>query len=189
MNTFHLFDLDGTVIDSFHRIKPCLKENGDLDLNKYKKGACQHSLIMQDELLPLIDYMKELIKSGEQVGICTARFMNKSDYYFLRKNGIKTSFIASRDQLHKHFDPVMAQALIRSGDAVYKAAWLQRVKVLRPELSISLYDDHDGVIHMARSLGVTCFDSKALNNRLDAAFKAGMLEIIEQLEREGIDNV
>lgn len=184
---FHLFDLDGTVIDSFHRIKPCLKDNGDLDLDKYKREACQHDLIMQDELLPLVDSMRALIAAGEAVGILTARRMSKSDYVFLRQHGIKTAFIASRDRIHKYFPADMVKAICSSGDAAYKSSWLHMLKATRPELALHLYDDHDGVLEAAKALGVTCFDSKTINEQLDLAFKAGMQAAIDQQEQDDFE--
>ena len=181
---FHLFDLDGTVIDSLHRVKPCLKEGGDLDLAMYRREACTHDKIMSDELLPLVDKMRGLIAAGESVGICTARSMNKSDYIFLRQHGIKTAFIASRDRIHKFFPADMVKAICYSGDAAYKAAWLQMLKATRPEATIHLYDDHDGVLEAAARLGVTAFDAKTLNDQLDKAFMWGMQEAISQMEQE-----
>lgn len=184
---FHLFDLDGTAIDSFHRVAPCLESNGDLNLNKYKAEACTHKKVMQDKLLPLADYMKQLIAAGESVGICTARNMNKSDYVFLRQNGIKTAFIASRDRIHKYFPHDMVKGICHSGDAAYKAAWLQMLKATRPETTIQLYDDHDGVLEAARNLGVLAFDAKTINKQLDLAFAYGMQAVIDQYEQERID--
>lgn len=186
---FHLFDLDGTAIDSFHRVEPCLKVGGDLDLAKYKREACTHDLIMKDRLLPLADHMRALIAMGAKVGICTARSMNKSDYVFLRQNGLKTAFIASRDQIHKHFPADMVKAICYSGDAAYKAAWLQMLKTTRPEFSIHLYDDHDGVLEAAARLGVTTFDAKELNRALDQAYAAGLAEGITQAEQMFYDDL
>lgn len=177
---FHLFDLDGTVIDSSHRVKPCLKEGGDLDLAIYRREACTHDKIMSDELLPLVDHMRALIQSGESVGICTARSMRKSDYVFLRQHGVKTPFIASRDRVHKFFPADMVQAICRSGDAAYKAAWLHMLKATRPETMIHLYDDHEGVLADAKALGVITFNATTINGLLNNAFKLGMIEALDQ---------
>lgn len=181
---FHLFDLDGTVIDSFHRVKPCLKEGGDLDLAKYRKEACSHEKVMQDELLPLVEHMRALIASGEQVGICTARHMSKSDYVFLRQHGVRTPFIASRDRIHKFFPAEMVRAICNSGDAAYKAAWLQMLKATRPESTIHLYDDHLGVLEAAKALGVVTFNATVLNEQLDKAYALGLAEGAAQAEQE-----
>ena len=39
-----IWDLDGTIINSFHRVAPCFDSEGNLDLNKYKNEACKHHL-------------------------------------------------------------------------------------------------------------------------------------------------
>lgn len=49
-----LWDLDGTVINSFARVFPCMDEKGNLDLNMYREKACVHDAIMTDTLLPLV---------------------------------------------------------------------------------------------------------------------------------------
>lgn len=186
---FHLFDLDGTVIDSFHRVAPCLKENGDLDLAMYRREACSHDKVMQDELLPLVEKMRALITAGESVGILTARQMGKSDYVYLRQNGIKTAFIASRDRIHKYFPDDMVKAICSSGDAAYKSAWLQMLKATRPETALHLYDDHEGVLEAAAKLGVTVFDSKTINEQLDRAFILGYQQAVSQMEQERQDEI
>ncbi|WP_459625704.1 hypothetical protein, partial [Enterobacter hormaechei] len=53
-----LWDLDGTVINSFARVFPCMDEKGNLDLNMYREKACVHDAIMTDTLLPLVEYMR-----------------------------------------------------------------------------------------------------------------------------------
>lgn len=179
--TLHLFDLDGTTIDSFHRVQPCLKENGDLDLNRYRAEACKHDLIMGDKLLPLAGYMRRLIEAGEPVGILTARQLSKSDYVYLRQNGLRTALIASRDRLAKAFPHDLAKTLYNSGDAAYKSAWLQHIKATRSEPAIRLYDDHDGVLSAARQLGVTAFDAKTLNAMMNESYKSGMTDCLDQI--------
>ena len=124
-NTVHIFDLDGTTIDSFHRVKPCLKSDGDLDIQMYRDHACSHDQIKKDTLLPLAAYMQDLIQAGKPVVICTARKMSKTDYVFLRQNKIKPNFICSRDQLFKRFNSDHAKQIFYMKDADYKRHWLQ----------------------------------------------------------------
>lgn len=183
-NTVHIFDLDGTTIDSFHRVAPCLKPDGDLDLQMYRDQACHHDLIQQDTLLPLAKYMQDLIQKGEKVAICTARKMSKTDYVYLRKAGMRVSTICSRDQLFKHFDPVLAKSIYHMKDAEYKRFYLQRLQVLFPLHNIVIYDDHDGVLQMARELGVIAYDAKEVNQIIEASYKIGYSDAIEDYENE-----
>ena len=183
-NTLHVFDLDGTTINSFHRVQPCLTETGDLDLQAYRETACTHDRVKADTLLPLAKYMQDLIQKGEKVAICTARKMSKTDYVFLRKAGMRVSTICSRDQLFKHFDPVQAKAIYHMKDAEYKRFWLQRLQILFPLHSLVLYDDHAGVLEMAKEIGVLAYDAKEVNQIIEASYKIGYSDAIEDYENE-----
>ena len=163
MQPFHVFDLDGTVIDSFKRIAPCLLPNGDLDLDRYRREACTHDKIQGDQLLPLYQEMRRLINTGAQVAICTARLLSKSDYYFLRKAGLKrVCFIASRDRLARYFG-MQAPMICRLGDAEYKKHWLDLLQGIYRDRPFVVYDDHGGVLDMAARLGCRTVDAKQYN--------------------------
>ena len=183
-NTLHIFDLDGTTIDSFHRVKPCLKSDGDLDLQKYRDHACTHDQIQKDTLLPLAAYMQDLIQAGKPVVICTARKMQKSDYVFLRQNKLKPSFICSRDQLFKRFNSDHARQIFHMKDADYKRHWLQYLQTMYPLHNMVIYDDHAGVLEMAQQFGITALDAKALNSISNASYKTGFLDAWDQFEAE-----
>lgn len=180
----HVFDLDGTTINSFHRVEPCINPDGDLDLQAYRETACTHDKVQADTLLPLARYMQDLIQKGEKVAICTARKMSKTDYVYLRKAGMRVSTICSRDQLFKHFDPVQAKSIYHMKDPEYKRFWLQRLQILFPLHSLVIYDDHAGVLQMARELGVIAYDAKEMNQVIEAAYKIGYSDAIEDYENE-----
>ena len=180
----HIFDLDGTTINSFHRVAPCIKPDGDLDLQVYRDSACTHDKVQADTLLPLAKYMKDLIQKGEKVAICTARKMSKTDHVYLRRAGMRVSTICSRDQLFKHFDPVLAKSIYHMKDSDYKRFWLQRLQILFPLHSLVLYDDHAGVLQMAKKIGVIAFDAKEINQILDAGFKMGYETASDDYELE-----
>lgn len=180
----HVFDLDGTTIDSFHRVQPCIKPDGDLDLQAYRETACTHDKVKADTLLPLAKYMQDLIQKGEKVAICTARKMSKTDYVYLRKAGMRVSTICSRDQLFKHFDPVLAKSIYHMKDTEYKRFWLQRLQILFPLHSLVIYDDHDGVLAMAKEIGVIAYDAREVNQIIEASYKIGYSDAIEDYENE-----
>lgn len=182
--TLHVFDLDGTTINSFHRVGPCINPDGDLDLQAYRETACSHEKVQKDSLLPLAKYMQDLIQKGAAVAICTARKLSKTDYVYLRKAGMRVSTICSRDQLFKHFDPVLAKSIYHMKDADYKRFYLQRLQILFPLHNIVVYDDHDGVLHMARELGVIAYDAKEMNQIIEASYKIGYSDAIEDYENE-----
>ena len=128
--------------------------------------------------------MQDLIQKGEKVAICTARKMSKTDYVYLRNAGLRVRTICSRDQLFKHFDPVQAKAIYHMKDADYKRFWLQRLQVLFPLHSLVIYDDHQGVLEMAKGIGVLAYDAKEMNQILDAGFKMGYETAIDDYESE-----
>lgn len=183
-NTLHIFDLDGTTIDSFHRVAPCLSPDGDLNLQMYRDQACQHDLIQSDTLLPLAQYMKDLMQAGKPVVICTARKMSNSDYVYLRKNKMKPSFICSRDQLFKRFNLDHAKQIYSMKDADYKRQWLQYLQGMYPLHNMVIYDDHDGVLKMANDFGITALDAKALNSISNASYTEGFADAWDQFEAE-----
>lgn len=180
MQTVHIFDLDGTTIDSFERVEPCLREGGDLDLDKYRKEACVHNKVMRDKLMPLAEYMKALIAKGEIVVICTARHMANSDYYYLRKNGLRVPLVLSRDQLHKHFTAEQVQRIYNSGDAAYKGAYFDMLlERFGTNHEFIMYDDHQGVLKAAKARGFTAIDATNLNLMLEIAYQQGFNDMEE----------
>lgn len=164
----YLFDLDGTTIDSFHRVKPCLDSQGNLMLDKYIKEACTPQKVAGDTLLPLASYMQQLIKQGELVIILTARYMQAHDYVYLRKNGLRTPIICSRDQLARVFGEGNAARISAMSDAPYKREWFLHLFSSLPHIDDwQFFDDHNGILEMASELqGVTAVDAKLLNDLL-----------------------
>lgn len=183
-NTLHVFDLDGTTIDSAHRVQPCLTTTGDLDLQLYHDQACSHDQVKQDTLLPLARYMQDLMQAGKPVVICTARKMSKTDYVFLRQNKMKPNFICSRDQLFKRFNSDHARQIYNMHDADYKRHWLHYLQGMYPLHNMIIYDDHAGVLEMAQQLGITALDAKALNGISNASYKDGFVDAWDAFEAE-----
>ncbi|CAL9975675.1 polynucleotide kinase [Vibrio phage D249] len=179
--TGRIFDLDGTVIDSFHRVAPCLDEKGDLNLQKYIDEACTPEKVMRDSLMPLVGLMKQAIAAGELVIICTARHMLKQDYVFLRQNGIKTPLVCSRDTVAKYFPQSCANRIYKSGDADYKTAWFNLIKAMYPNAHFTMYDDHQGVLSAARNAGFTAVDAVVLNEALTFATESVIDDIFSEM--------
>ena len=75
-----IFDLDGTVIDSSHRIG-----DGSLD---YWRAHNTPDYIAADSCLPLFDQMLDAINDGLDVIICTSRVMDAPDFQWLQANGV-----------------------------------------------------------------------------------------------------
>ncbi len=193
MKKAYVFDLDGTTIDSFHRVEPCLDSQGNLNLDKYIKEACTPEKVANDKLLPLAGYMQQLIKQGETVIILTARHMLNHDYVYLRRNGLRTPIVCSRDQLPRIFGDELADIIRPMSDAPYKREWFSHLFESMPHITEwCFFDDHDGILEMANQLkGVTATDAKLMNQLLEMQWadiyrqgEQNAAELIQELAAE-----
>ena len=176
-----IFDLDGTVIDSSHRVNPCLDQHGDLNLEKYIAEACTPEKVANDSLMPLVGLMKQAIQEGELVIICTARHMLKQDYVFLRQNGIKTPLVCSRDTVAKWFPQRHVNRVYKADDATYKAHWFNLIRAIYPSAAFTMYDDHQGVLEAARSAGFKAVDATVLNEALELTTEQVIDDIFSEM--------
>lgn len=165
-----VFDLDGTTIDSFHRVKPCLLPNGDLDLQMYIDSACTEEKINKDTLLPLANYMQQLIARGERVVIMTARHCNNADYAYIRKYIGRVCVHLSRDRLASVFGKEEAARITKLGDAAYKKVWFEHLFQTMPNCDFQFFDDHKGILEMANKLNVQAVDATIMNQLLSMQY-------------------
>ena len=84
----YIFDLDGTVIDSSHRL-------GD-SLDDWRRMNTPAN-VAKDSPLPLLDQMRDAIADDLDVIICTSRVMAGSDFRWLDDHGIRGVTILCRD--------------------------------------------------------------------------------------------
>ena len=81
MQQIHIYDMDGTLVDSSHRYR--IGSNGKIDL-QYWIDNCTPDKIAADSLLPLAaQYKAQLLDSGVYVVIATARVLEKADMAFI----------------------------------------------------------------------------------------------------------
>lgn len=183
----NIWDLDGTVINSFHRVSPCLDKQGNLNLERYKTYACKHELIQQDTLLPLVELMRRSMGNKDEVNyIVTARLMSRSDYYYLRKQGLRgrgkdNIQVFSRDTLHKFIDSSSVKDIYHSSDAKYKEHYFNLIKNKHGDALYTVYDDHKGVLQVARDMGFNAVDATLLNDYFDVAYKIAGEEILNDI--------
>ena len=86
LRTF-IFDLDGTTVDSSHRLGETLA-----DWRRMNTPAN----IMQDKPLPLAEQMRQAIRDGLDVVILTSRVMGHADRVWLHFHGLVAPVIMSR---------------------------------------------------------------------------------------------
>ena len=84
----YIFDLDGTVIDSSHRL-------GD-SLDDWRRMNTPAN-VAKDSPLPLLDQMRDAIADDLDVIVCTSRVMSGRDFRWLDDHGIRGVTILCRD--------------------------------------------------------------------------------------------
>jgi hypothetical protein len=79
-----IYDMDGTIVDSSHRYRTIVDENGErIDLDYWRENEYR---AMQDGLLPMFEqYQKDLADVNCYVIIATARVMNAPDWQFVNE--------------------------------------------------------------------------------------------------------
>lgn len=89
-----IYDMDGTIVDSLHRYRTIVDDNGErIDLEYWRDNEYR---AMQDSLLPMAEQYKRDIQDPEcYVIIATARVMNDPDWQFVERNlGMPDYFIS-----------------------------------------------------------------------------------------------
>lgn len=190
----NIWDLDGTVINSFHRVQPCLcLETGNLNLQQYFATACTHDKIMGDSLLPLVETMKRCFDADNTVNvIVTARSMAKSDYVFLRQNGLRgrngqNVRVMSRDTLARYFPLEEVKGIYSSRDAEYKRRYFELLQAQYPGAEFTVYDDHKGVLAVASSMGFRVLDAEMVNDILSVGMSLIGEAIIDEHMSDDLD--
>ena len=159
MNTFKIWDLDGTVIDSSHRYSTL--ENGDIDLPKWIADNTREN-IERDSLLPLARLMRSNYRMGDIVIICTARVLGIWDKVYLADHGIKAQFILSRALGDNRGDAEMKRAKLLALFADLQIPFARWTR------NATLYDDNLGVLDMAKKLGIRTRNAVQLNEEMRA---------------------
>jgi hydroxymethylpyrimidine pyrophosphatase-like HAD family hydrolase len=78
----HIYDMDGTIVDSLHRFRTL--PNGKIDL-QYWIENCTPEKIAQDTLLPLAEqYQAQLADPEIYVAIATARVLEDADMDYIK---------------------------------------------------------------------------------------------------------
>ena len=153
LRTF-IFDLDGTTVDSSHRLGETLA-----DWRRMNTPAN----IMQDKPLPLAEQLRQAIRDGLDCVILTSRVLGTADKVWLAHHGMMAPLILSR-----HISDTRP-----AGE--YKLAKMAELAVRR-RMSISdlrdsavLWDDDSDVQQTLRGAGFRVIDPVQYNQRNEAA--------------------
>ena len=79
-----IYDMDGTIVDSSHRYRTIVDENGErIDLDYWRENEYR---AMDDTLLPMAEqYRRDLRDENCYTIIATARVMNEPDWKFVNE--------------------------------------------------------------------------------------------------------
>jgi hypothetical protein len=91
-----IYDMDGTIVDSLHRYRTIISDNGErIDLDYWRKNEYR---AMQDSLLPLAEqYKRDLSNENCYVIIATARVLHTPDNEFITAVLGEPDYIISRN--------------------------------------------------------------------------------------------
>jgi hypothetical protein len=147
-----IYDLDGTIIDSSHRIR--FDENGNLDLEHWKRNSTKEQ-IFQDDLLPLYWQLVQDYKSGHIVVLCTARNFGKWDWEYLHTMGIYYDYVITRPDQNTTADDVLKSQT---------TSWLFNLKPFR-DMKKTFYDDNIRNLYALARKGADVVNARTWNER------------------------
>ena len=96
INRVAIYDMDGTIVDSSHRYRTIVDDNGErIDLDYWRENEYR---AMDDSLLPMFEqYRIDLADENCYVIIATARVMNDPDWQFVNEVLGKPDYFISRN--------------------------------------------------------------------------------------------
>ena len=156
LHTF-IFDLDGTTVDSSHRLGETLA-----DWRRMNTPAN----IMRDTPLPLAEQMRQAIRDGLDVVILTSRVMGHADRLWLHTHGMVPRVILSRHPSDTR--PAGEYKLAR----LHELAVDRRVSFRDLAASIVMWDDDSDVQKTLKKAGVRVIDPVQFNNQTTAQKEA-----------------
>lgn len=153
----YIFDLDGTVIDSSHRL-------GD-SLDDWRRLNTADN-IAADSCLPLFDQMLDAINDNLDVIICTSRVMGTYDFQWLQANGIDSALgipILCRDSSDNRHCGFFKLALLHDYAKSLGMTWA------RFRRTSMMFDDSRDVQNTLRSVGLRVIDPLNYNLNIRSA--------------------
>ena len=153
----YIFDLDGTVINSFHRVSDAYI-NGQFNLDLYLTKCNSQEQIKKDSLLPLAS-------KGETFAVITARYLQAPDIAFLINNKLvnTSTVLMGRDSVTKEI-----RAL---SDAEYKVHQQNSLKAqFNASQRFIFFDDIKPVLdRLTLEKNITMINAVTLNEHLSYA--------------------
>ena len=150
----YIFDLDGTVIDSSHRL-------GD-SLDDWRRMNTPAN-VAKDSPLPLLDQMRDAIADDLDVIVCTSRVMSGRDFRWLDDHGIRGVTILCRDVDDDRLCGFFKLHLLKDYADSLGYTWARFCQT-----SI-MFDDDKGVQDTLKSVGLRVIDPLHYNLNIRTA--------------------
>ena len=150
----YIFDLDGTVIDSSHRL-------GD-SLDDWRRLNTPAN-VAKDSPLPLLDQMRDAIADDLDVIVCTSRVMAGRDFRWLDDHGIRGVTILCRDVDDDRLCGFFKLALLHDYAKSLGMTWA------RFRQTSIMFDDSIDVQNTLRSVGLRVIDPVNYNLNIRTA--------------------
>ena len=150
----YIFDLDGTVIDSSHRL-------GD-SLDDWRRMNTPAN-VAKDSPLPLLDQMRDAIADDLDVIVCTSRVMAGRDFRWLDDHGIRGVTILCRDVNDDRLCGFFKLHLLKDYADSLGYTWARFCQT-----SI-MFDDSIDVQNTLRSVGLRVIDPLNYNHNIRTA--------------------
>ena len=153
----HIWDLDGTVLDSSHRL--AAKSDGTLDLDHWIASNTPENCA-KDSLLPLVDMMRKTWANGHTVLVCTARVLSDWDFEFFMENNIPYHEMLSRPEGCTFPDTDLKELQLRLYAQRNQISWRKFCD------TALIWDDCEAVRLRMANIGVDSIDAKRWNRRV-----------------------
>jgi len=147
LHTF-IFDLDGTTVNSDHRLGETLA-----DWRRMNTPAN----IMRDTPLPLAEQMRQAIRDGLDVVILTSRVMGTADKNWLANHGLMAPLILSRHPSDTR--PAGEYKLAKMAELAVR----RRVSFRDLAASVVMWDDDLDVQQTLKKAGIRVIDPVQFN--------------------------
>lgn len=144
------WDLDGTLVDSSHRVK--IDENGKFDL-PYWIERCIPEYINKDKLLPLAELFHSYKEAGFTQICVTARIMSDADREFLKNHGLD-------------FYMILHRADSMELDCVLKNTLTEEFLAKTDLIPFQAYDDKQENLEIFDKFGFRTFHAAYMNKKL-----------------------
>ena len=154
LHTF-IFDLDGTTVDSSHRL-------GRGSLASWRRNNTPAN-IMKDKPLPLAEQLRQAIRDGLDVVILTSRVMGINDRNWLHFHGLMAPLVLSRHPSDTR--PAGEYKLSKMAELAIR----KRISMADLKASAVLWDDDADVQQTLREHGFRVIDPVNYNERNKAA--------------------